>query len=226
MLGQVKYERGMWGAPEWGRLYGLPVLRTSTDPTGRLGDFRLSRAGNTLCRGGVVQTLVPRGFDRWPLLTAKGLAPVDPEPLIRHQGAQLALERLRRDGRAPERATVSLWGRRVDWTMERAAALLCARVRHISVSAPGGGEELALFLHRRYGVPVLPAGEGAQVALCFGPGMDARADRVLELYGAAPRLTGLRPTAPELSGEDQDDLALLTALWEGGKLNECNLKIT
>lgn len=226
MLGQVKYERGAWGTPEWGKLYGLPVLRACADPVGRLGEFRLGRAGRSLIRSGVARVLVPRDFDRWPLLEKSGLSPVNPEPLVRHQGARLALEGLRRDGIPPERAVVSLWGGRVDWTMERAAVLLCARVRHISISVPDGGEELAVFLHRRYGVPVLPAGEGAQVALCFGPGFDVPGQRVLELYGPVPRLSGLRLTALELEEEDRNDLALLTALWEGGKLDEHDLKIT
>ena len=95
MLGQVKYERGAWGTPEWGKLYGLPVLRACADPVGRLGEFRLGRAGRSLIRSGVARVLVPRDFDRWPLLEKSGLSPVNPEPLVRHQGARLALEGLR-----------------------------------------------------------------------------------------------------------------------------------
>ena len=226
MLGQVTYISGTWGKPELGRLYGLPVLRAEADPTGRLGEFRLRRAGRNLSRGGVVQTLVPHGFERWELLERSGLMPVDPVPLIRHQGGQLALERLRRDGVTPERASVALCAGRVDRTVERAAAILCERVRYVSVSVPQGGEELARRLHKTYGIPVLPPGEGTGLALCFGPGKIPPAGRALNLYGPAPDLAGMRFFAPALAPEDRGDLLLLAALWNGGKLDEHTLKIT
>jgi len=225
MLGQLKYSGGGWGKPEWGRLYGLPVLRTCADPTGRLGELRLHRAGHTLRRGGAVRTLVPVGFERWDLLERWDLKLVDPLPLLRRQGGELALELLRRQGIPLERTAVSLLGQRADGDMERAAILLSRYVRHVVISAPNGGEELARLLHRRFGIPVLPEEEGAQVSLCFAPARP-QADAVLRIYGPSPQLAGLKITAPALEREDRGDLSLLTALWESGKLSKSDLKIT
>ena len=87
------------------------------------------------------------------------MAPVDPIPLVRVQGAPLAMESLRRRGVDPSRATVALRGERADRDMGRAAALLCPKVRRLVVSAPRGGPELALWLRREFGVPILPPEE-------------------------------------------------------------------
>lgn len=226
MVGQLKYSVGGRGKPEWGRLYGLPVLRTRTDPGGWLGDHRLRRAGRTLRRGGVLRTLVPADFDRWPVWERYGLLPVDPSPLVRSQGGPLALEALRRQGIRPERATVALRGLRADRDMTLAAACLCTQVRHLVVTAPRGGWELALWLRREFGVPVLPQNEEAQVALRFAPDSFVREELALELYGLHPDLAGLNLTVPDLEEEDRSDLPLLTALWEGGRLDKRDLKIT
>lgn len=226
MIGQVKYVPGGRGGGEWGRLYGLPVLRTRTDPEGWLGEGRLRRAGRTLQRGGVLRTLVPGAFDHWPLLAAYGLSPVEPEPLVRAAGDELALEALRRQGVDPDRATVALRGLRADPDMARTAALLCPRVRHLIITAPQGGERLALWLRREFGIPVLPQEEGGQVGLYFSPGAGGEETVRLTLYGPEPDLAGLALSVPELAEEDRSDLPLLSALWQGGRLEKGDLKIT
>jgi len=121
-----------WGGTEGGRLYGLPVLRARADPEGFWGEYRLRRAGRALGRRGAVRVLVPGGFDRWPLLEEFGLVPVDPTPLVRSQGAALALAALGRRGMDPAQATVALRGQRAgmvprdpgpqDWPRDLAAA--------------------------------------------------------------------------------------------------------
>ena len=158
MLGQLIYGRGGGKRAEWGDLYGLQVLRCAADPEGWLGERRLRKAGKALYRGGALRTLVPDGFSHWDLMGACGLTPVDPGPFLRSQSVPLALEALERQGEAPDRAVVALRGLRADREMARAAAALCPRVRHLIISAPRGGQELARWLRWEFGIPILPEG--------------------------------------------------------------------
>lgn len=228
MLGQLVFDGGR-GGPRRALLYGLPVLRCQADPEGFWGERRLKRAGRSLCAGGAVRALVPAGFDRWPLLLKLGLRPVDPGAFLRAQAAPLAASLLERQGLAPDRATVALRGRRADGEMLRAALALCPRVRRLTISAPQGGEELAAWLRREYGLPILPADAPAQAALLLQPGTepeDANPCPALALFGPEPDLAGLRLSAPDLAPTDREDLPLLSALWEGGRLTPGQLKIT
>lgn len=228
MLGQLVFDGGR-SRPKQALLYGLPVLRCQTDPEGFWGERRLKRAGRSLCAGGAVRALVPAGFDRWPLLLALGLRPMDPGPFLRAHAAPLTASLLERQGLAPDRATVALWGRRADGEMLRAALALCPRVRRLTISAPQGGEELAAWLRREYGLPILPADAPAQAALLLQPGTepeDANPCPALTLFGPEPDLAGLRLSAPDLAPTDREDLPLLSALWEGGRLGPEQLKIT
>lgn len=228
MLGQLVFDGGR-GGPQRALLYGLPVLRCQADPEGFWGERRLKRAGRSLCAGGAVRALVPAGFDRWPLLLKLGLRPVDPGAFLRAQAAPLAASLLERQGLAPDRATVALRGRRADGEMLRAALALCPLVRRLTISAPQGGEELAAWLRREYGLPILPADAPAQAALLLQPGTepeDANPCPALTLFGPEPDLAGLRLSAPDLAPTDREDLPLLSALWEGGRLGPEQLKIT
>lgn len=228
MLGQLVFDGGR-GGPRRALLYGLPVLRCQADPEGFWGERRLKRAGRSLCAGGAVRALVPAGFDRWPLLLKLGLRPVDPGAFLRAQAAPLAASLLERQGLAPDRATVALRGRRADGEMLRAALALCPRVRWLTISAPQGGEELAAWLRREYGLPILPADAPAQAALLLQPGTepeDANPCPALTLFGPEPDLAGLRLSAPDLAPTDREDLPLLSALWEGGRLGPEQLTIT
>ena len=228
MLGQLVFDGGR-GGPRRALLYGLPVLRCQADPEGFWGERRLKRAGRSLCAGGAVRALVPAGFDRWPLLLKLGLRPVDPGAFLRAQAAPLAASLLERQGLAPDRATVALRGRRADGEMLRAALALCPRVRRLTISAPRGGEQLAAWLRREYGLPILPADAPAQAALLLQPGTepeDANPCPALTLFGPEPDLAGLRFSAPDLAPTDREDLPLLSALWEGGRLGPEQLKIT
>ena len=228
MLGQLVFDGGR-GGPRRALLYGLPVLRCQTDPEGFWGERRLKRAGRSLYSGGVVRALVPPGFDRCPLLLALGLRPMDPGPFLRAHAAPLTASLLERQGLAPDRATVALRGQRADGAMLRAALALCPRVRRLTISAPPGGERLAAWLRREYGLPILPADAPAQAALLLQPGTepeDANPCPALTLFGPAPDLAGLRLAAPDLAQEDREALPLLSALWEGGRLGPEQLKIT
>ena len=88
------------------------------------------------------------------------------------------------------------------------------------------GEELARWLRGEFGVPILPRREGGQAALCFHPDGARGEEPTLELYGHAPDLAGLSLSAPHLGEGDREDLDLLAALYEFGRLNKEELKIT
>ena len=225
MLGALSFAGRGRGKAVPVSLYGLPVLRAEVDPSGFWARRRLRRAGWELKKGGAGRLLVPGGFGDWPLLSGMGLRPVETEPFVQAQSAPLALESLERLGLAPDRATVALRGRRVDRAVRQTAVELCPVVRNLVVDVPGGGRELAEWLRREFGVPVLPRQEPGQVGLQFHPGSEG-GDRVsLGLYGPAPQLGGLMLSAPELAEEDREDLPLLAALWEGGRLGPEDIKI-
>lgn len=224
MLGQLVLTPRGRGRPEAAELYGLTVLRTEVDRSGFWGERRLRRAGRALRRNGIGRVLAPG--DLLPLLEALGLRRVEPEPLLRAQSAALALAALERRGLPPDRAVVALRGLRADRELLRAAEELCPKVRGLVIDAPRGGRELACWLRREYGVPILPEGERGQAALVFQAGCLRREEVSLELFGPRPRLAGLTLTVPRLGEGDREDLSLLTALWEGGRLRPEDIKIT
>lgn len=224
MLGQLILTPHGRGNPAAVGLYGLPVLRSEVDRSGFWGERRLRRAGRALRRAGALRVLAPE--DLLPLLEDLGLRRVDPGPFVRAQSAPLALTALERRGQAPDRAAVALRGLRADRDMLRAAEALCPKVRGLVIDAPRGGRELARWLRREYGVPILPEGEQGQAALVFQAGCPRREEVTLELFGPRPRLAGLTLTVPRLEEEDREDLSLLAALWEGGRLRQEDIKIT
>ena len=231
MLGQLMFENRGGGTTERVQLYGLTVLRAKANPEGIWGQRRLRKAGRALRRSGVLRTLVPPGFQRWEQLEACGLMRVSPLAFLRAQGAPLALGALERQGLAPDRSAVRLRGERVDRALARAAVELCPRVRHLIIDAPRGGKELAAWLRREFGIPILPAGEPAPVSLGFGPGGkpgtgEGEKEMCLSLYGERLDLAGLSVTAPSLAWEDRGQLPLLAALWEEGRLPSEKIKIT
>lgn len=224
MIGQLILTPGGRGRVEAGRLYGLPVLRVEVDRSGFWGPRRLRRAGRELRREGALRVLAPDGL--LPALKGLGLRPVDKLHFVRAQSVPLALAALERRGLAPDRAAVALRGLRADRDMARTAAELCPKVRSLVIDAPRGGQELALWLRREFGVPVLPPGERGHAALVFQEGVSPPEEEALALYGLRPDLVGLSLAAPGLDEEDREDLPLLAALWEGGKLGPEDIKIT
>ncbi len=225
MIGQIKLGAGGWGSPEWGRLYGLPVLRASIDPAGWMQGLRLRRAGRVLCHQGITRALMPMELDRQLMLREYGVAPISPEPLLRSQSDRIAIQALKLHGQDPAQAVVALRGQRADRDMARTAAQLCRQVRSIIVEAPRGGEELSAWLRSEFGIPVLPPAEKGEVGLHFGESAQ-REESALCLYGTEPDLGGVRISAPCLEAEDQEDLPLLAVLWASGTLPAAELNIT
>lgn len=224
MFGRLVFSTEGRGQVERQNVYGLTVLQIQVQPGGWLEKGRIRRSAKRLARAGIRRVLVPRDFDQWSQLERWGLRRVDPVPFLRFYAPQIVLAALNRRGIAPNTATVALRGQRVDRDMARAAQLLCPLVRQVAVSAPQGGEELSLWLRREYGLPVQPDGERVSLAVYFDP--EEAGEEDLLLWGPSPRLAGVTPLAMGLTGEDQQDLGLLTALWETGKIGTCGLEFT
>jgi hypothetical protein len=225
MLGRLEFVRGEGNRSGIENLHGLNVLRVRADPEGRLGRYRLKRAGAALCRGGAVRVLLPREFTDWEILKRFGLRPVDPTPFLHFCAPKLAVEGLKRRDVDPMRATVAISGSRADSAMARVALQLCPRVRRLVIAAPGG-VGLALRLRDEFGVPVLPPEEPAHMELNFHPNGSRGNIHCLNLYGRRPDLDGGGVSFPAFQREEQEDISLLCALWERGKLDTQGLKFT
>lgn len=224
LFGRLVFSTEGRGQVERQNVYGLRVIQIQVRPGGWLEGRRLGRGVKRLARAGIRRVLVPRNFDQWPLLERWGMGGVDPVPFLRFYAPQIVLAALNRQGIAPNTATVALRGKRVDRDMARTAQLLCPLVRQVAVSAPQGGEELARWLRREYGLPVQP--DGAQVSLAVYFDGEGAEEQDLLLWGTDPQLAGVVPRAMGLEGEDQEDLRLMTALWETGKLGSTKLEFT
>ena len=225
MIGRLSFARRGRGRTAPGRLYGLNVLWAEVDPDSFWAVRRLRNAGLAFRRAGVSRLLVPGSFEGWEVLQSMGLRPVETEPLIRAQSAPLALEILERRGLAPDRATVALRGSRADRAVRQAAVELCPHVRNLVIDVNNGGRELAQWLRWEFGLPILPREAPGQVGLRYYPGCRGGDEENLDLYGPCPQLSGLTLAAPELAEEDRENLPLLSALWEGGKLGPEDIKI-
>ena len=224
VLGRLEFAPGGRGRGERDDLYGIPILTARADPEGILSRRRLCRAGRNLRRGGVVRTLLPKGFSQWELLERMGLRRVELGAFLQAQSPGLAVEALHGRDTDPRRATVALSGTRADEAMCRAALGLCPRVRRLVVDVPGG-ERLAHRLREEFGIPVLPAEHPAQLELRFQHGGRRQEEPFLELYGYTPHLDGLCLSVPELREEDREALDVLSVLWERGRLEPSRIKI-
>ncbi len=226
MLGELIYAAGGDGRPRRRERYGLPLLTAQVPPGGWRERGRLRSAAKRLSRLGACRVLVPPEFTRWELLEAFGLGPVDPLPFLRVYAGELTLAALERAGSDPRHSAVALRARRVDRDMVRAAEFLCPRVRELAISAPQGGEALSSWLRREYGVPVRPDGADVAAVVRFDGSAPAGGGRELSLFGNSPQLAGVCPRAAGLSEEDREDLSLLAALWETGRLDRLGLEFT
>lgn len=224
MFGQLVFSPEGKERVERREIHGLTVLQVGVRPGGWLEKGRLRRGARRLSREGIRRVLVPLGFSQWSQLERWGLRRVDPVPFLRFYAPQIVLAALNRQGIAPNTATVALRGKRVDRDMARAAQLLCPLVRQVAVSAPQGGEELARWLRREYGLPVQP--DGAQVSLAVYFDGEGAGEEDLLLWGQNPQLGDIMPRVSGLTEEDQKNFGLLTALWETGKLDPNGLEFT
>lgn len=225
MIGRLRFSHRGKGSASPGHLYGMSILYTEIDPQGFWAGHQLKKAGRNLRQCGVVRLLTPKEFEDWAALTAYGLRPVETAPFVRTQATSLAIESLVCRGLAPDRATVALRGQRADRDVKRTAIELCPKVRNLVVDVPRGGQELANWLRWEFGIPILPQGERGEVAIQFHGDSGSQDEVSLKLYGPQPQLAGLVLCAPELCQEDREDLGVMAALWEGGRLGQEDIKI-
>lgn len=209
------------------RVGGMPVLCAQVPaPPGlrkRALLRRLRRAGERLWAEGINRVLVAADFPHafWEPLEQAGMAGVDTGPLCRAQAAPLVLALLERRGVEAARATVCLTGESAVGAIQRTAELLAPQVARLVIDCPRQGVELARWLRREYGLPLVEPGSlRPDVTAAFDPERDGvRAD--LRLCGPVPELAGLRLELEPEEGALPDGfapLSLLAALWECGQL--------
>ncbi len=179
------------------------------------------RGWRLLRRAGVSQVVLPGDWDGE---VPAGFARVETLPFYRAQADLLALGALARQGIPPERACVGLSAPRLSSELQRAALLLCPRVRRLAIDVPGGGAEYAQWLHRRYGLPVEPAGH-ADAAVHFGPCPAWARSGDVCLGEETFRLGGLRLCTPGLALPEGYAEGLRAALWQRGLLRRDDLRV-
>ena len=198
---------------------GLPVLKVSLPAGGVWAKRRMKKAARLLVRHGVRKILPTKGFDSWEVPVRCGLRPVDPLPLYRSMGAELALAALVVRGVDPSRAVVALAGEYADGDLVRTAQRLCPRVRMVVPVLEQGGEQLARDLYLRFGAAVdLETQSDLCVRFC-----GARKAGELVLC-AEPDLIGLRLDA-SVPETELEKLPLLTALWQAGRLKQEEIRV-
>lgn len=214
-------EKGRKTVLEQMEVMGLPLVRALVPGVGGRHEKRLARpverAARRLREAGIRRVLTGPDFPYWDLLDGQGLRGVDPGPMCQAMAAPLAMAAL--EGICPpEQAVVALRGGRVSRSFFQAAVTLCARVRGVEVRAPGGGTDLADYLRREYGLPVLER-ERPDLIVEFSPIQAGPEDSpALVLHGPSLCLLGLmlRPPIPVPDGFAP--LPLTAALWETGCL--------
>ena len=205
------------------RILTLPVLKVGVTGGGRWDGYKLDKAARLLRRAGVRRLLPIRGFERWDILGARGLVPVDGLALYRAMAAELVMSKLEREGRDPTRTAVVLRSDWVDSDMAKAAEKLCAHVRHVVVDTTRGGEQLSKQLYRQYGAAVAPIHSSVCVLTVRFGGQSRGEDLVLcgaaELGGMTLEASGL------VLPEELEPVPVLSALWQAGVLNTEQLHV-
>lgn len=217
-----KDERRLHPRLEPRRVLDLPLAAVAL-PRGNPAR-RLRQGARILRRMSVRRALASADFTGWDILRAEGIFPVDPLPLCRAEGAELALTLLREY--PPRLRTVALRGDVAGPEARRLACILCPQVGTLLLDLGRGEEELADELRGRYGAVPLHWGQGPlpQVTLELssvqpGPG------RVIRLWGE-PELAGLTLTLPEAElPPELDPLPLLELLWETGRVGQKEITV-
>lgn len=211
------------------QIRGLRLYRASVPvparPSPKRLERRIRRAGHLLREAGCRRALTAEAFSGWPVLEEAGLRRVDPGPLCRAMGAELARAWLAARQLPPGEAVVALCGDGVDARLFEAAQALCPEVRGLILRAGERGRELAVWLEDRYGLPVLEEDRRACLRLWYDPPPDPPEERDLVLCGPVPALGGLSLRPPFDPPEELAPLPFTALLWEEGRLAPEELRI-
>lgn len=236
MYGHLVLEEGARGRRSVltaGEVMGMPLLQAQVPaPPGlreKVLHRRLRRAGKRLWEQGVDWALVGPEFPHalWPVLERAGVRQVEVERLCQEAAEPLVMALLARRGADPARAVVCLSGEHALGTVQTTAAALARRVGRLIIDCPRQGTELARWLRREYGLPLVEPGTlRPDVTAAFAPERGGtRAE--LRLYGRTPDLGGLvlGPAEGALP-EGFAPLPLLAALREHGRLRQEEVRVT
>lgn len=216
MVGWLRWsgERGMFPKLSTDRPLGLSMLTVDL-PDGKPG-CRLAQGAAALRRRGIRRAVLGPGLGEGKSLTEWGLAPVDPLPLCRALGAQLALAKL--EGIPLRQRRVALRGVQADPVALTLAQSLCPRTGALLLDFDRGTEELSDHLRRRYGAAPLTLGAAPlpQVTLELGPRGNTLPG-TLRLWGE-PDLDGLELWCDLPIPADLPRPEAMTLLWEAGRL--------
>lgn len=216
MVGWLRWsgERGIFPKLSTDRPLGL-LLLTAALPEGK-PHRRLAQGAAALRRRGVKRAILSPGLGEKRALAGLDLQPVDPLPLCRALGAQLALARL--EGIPLRERRVALRGDKADPAAVALAQTLCPQTGALLLDFDRGSDLLADHLRRRYGAAPLALDNSPppQVALELAPRRDTLPGTV-RLWGE-PDLGELEVWCELPVPEELPKLEILTLLWEAGRL--------
>lgn len=216
MVGWLRWsgERGLLPRISKDRPLGLNLLSAAL-PEGK-PHRRLSQGASALRRRGIRRAVLSPELGPGRKLAEFGLQPVDPMPLCRALGAQLALARLKE---VPIRERcVALRGEQADLVALTLAQSLCPQTGTLLLEFDRGGEDLARRLRWRYGAAPLSLSNAPppQVTLEFSP-REVSLPGTIRLWGE-PDLDELEIWCDLEIPADLPCLPTLTLLWEAGRL--------
>lgn len=218
MLGRIVFSQDRKVALHREMLNGLPfecVSLSARNPTRR----QIRKAARLLSRAGVRRVIAPSELPCWPELERCGIIPVDPVPFLQALAVPLALAALSQIGVSPLHATAVLAGNRTSKAFCDAAISLCPLIQRLVILAPSGGDLLADYLRREYGLPLLKQCPSPHLALLFSEPETEFDAPALRLYTPTPDILGISiKPQKHFADEDLEDLPFLAVLWETGRL--------
>lgn len=216
MVGWLRWsgERGFFPKLSKDRPLGLSLL-TAALPDGKI-HHRLTQGAAALRRRGVKRVILSPDLGGRRTLLDLGLQPVDPMPLCRALGAQLALARL--EGTPLRERRVALRGEKADPVALTLAQTLCPQTGALLLDFDRGSDRLADHLRRRYGAAPLDLVNAPppQVTLELAPRRDTLPDTI-KLWGE-PELGELEVWCELPIPGELPRLEVMTLLWEAGRL--------
>ena len=201
------------------------VLRRPHTPE-QLMRRRVRLAGKRLRKQGVTRVVLPGGFPYGEELMRQGVAPVSTLNLRQETAARWVRAELEKRGQSVSLAQVAVTAERLSGSVVRTVTELSMRHRHLLLSVPRGGEELARRLRREYGVSLRlnPTAEelaGAAAVAAFAPA-ETEHPLLLRLYEQSqplPKLT-LPPNQEAELPEGLDRGQLIAALRRAGAVKQ------